>query len=46
LSLDAILWRRESLERERVISWARERERANIAPVFIAVVGGIFEKMP
>jgi hypothetical protein len=26
LSLDAILWRRESLERERVFGWMRDSE--------------------
>jgi hypothetical protein len=45
LSLDAILWRRESLEREGVIGLMRERERANGAPAFIATIGGIFAEM-
>jgi hypothetical protein len=44
LSFDAIPWRRESLERERVIGWMRER--VNDALAFIATVGGIFEETP
>jgi hypothetical protein len=40
------LEKREFREGESDQLGERERERANIAPVFIAVVGGIFEKMP
>jgi hypothetical protein len=45
VSLDAILWRRESLERERVIGWTYERGRS-ATQTFIAAIGGIFEEMP